>query len=56
MEVASLPDLLQGKIWAYSDTTRRKSKRHKDLTDIIRLVEDFPELKKSLPQEILHIF
>ena len=52
MSVASLKDVLQGKIWAYSDDTRRKSKRQKDLSDIMRLVEEHPELKKDLPAEI----
>jgi hypothetical protein len=31
MKVASVEDVLQGKIWAYSDDQRRKSKRQKDL-------------------------
>jgi hypothetical protein len=30
MKVASAEDVLQGKIWAYSDEQRRKSKRQKD--------------------------
>ncbi len=45
MNVARLEDVLQGKIWAYSDETRRKSKRQKDLADIMRLVESYPELE-----------
>ncbi len=53
MSVASLPDVLQGKVWAYSDETRRKSKRQKDLADILRLVETNPELKQQLPAELL---
>ena len=53
MLVASLSDVLRGKIWAYSDETRRKSKRQKDLADIMRLVETHPELKRELPAEIL---
>jgi len=50
MNVAALPDVLQGKIWAYSDETRRRSKRQKDLADIMRLVEAHPELEKRLPE------
>jgi len=46
--VASVEDVLQGKIWAYSDETRRKSKRQKDLADILRLVETHPRLKRRL--------
>ena len=56
MNVAALEDVLQGKIWAYSDQQRRKSKRQKDLADIIRLVESYPELEGRLPPEIRNIF
>lgn len=49
MTVASIADLLQGKVWAYLDETRRRSKRQKDLADILRLVEAHPELRDQLP-------
>ena len=52
MNVAALPDMLQGKIWAYSDETRRRSKRQKDLADILRLVEAYPELEAQLPPDM----
>ncbi|HHS13322.1 MAG TPA: hypothetical protein ENN03_06080 [bacterium] len=52
MSVACIQDVLRGKIWAYSDETRRQSKRQKDLSDIMRLVETHPELKPGLPPEI----
>ncbi len=52
MRVARIEDVLQGKVWAYSDKTRRKSKRQKDLADIFRIVEKFPQLQASLPQSI----
>jgi hypothetical protein len=52
MAVACLEDVLRGKIWAYSDETRRKSKRQKDLSDIMRLVESHPELAGKLPADI----
>lgn len=52
MMVAGLEDLLQGKIWAYSDEERRKSKRQKDLADILRLVESHPHLKALLPENL----
>jgi hypothetical protein len=45
-------DLLQGKIWAASDPTRRGSKRLKDLADMARLVEASPELSARVPEEI----
>ena len=52
MRVARIEDVLQGKVWAYSDKTRRKSKRQKDLADIFRIIEKFPQLETSLPQTI----
>ncbi len=50
--VASLPDLVQGKIWAWSDPTRRLSKQMKDELDLVRMGEKYPELRNLLPQEI----
>lgn len=52
MKVATVEDVLQGKVWAYCDPTRRKSKRQKDLTDIVRLLEASPKLDSLLPREI----
>jgi len=52
LRVASLEDVLQGKVWAYQDETRRKSKRQKDLADILRLVETHPYLREKLPPPI----
>jgi len=49
MKVAALGHLLQGKVWAYLDETRRRSKRQKDLADILRLIEAYPELRMQLP-------
>lgn len=53
MMIAALEDVLQGKIWAYSDERRRKSKRQKDLADILRLVETHPHLKARLPPSLV---
>jgi len=53
MNVAALEDVLRGKLWAYAAPTRRKSKRQKDLADILRLVETHPQLKSMLPPEII---
>lgn len=50
--VASMEDVLQGKIWAYEDMTCRPSKRQKDLADIMRLVESYPKLISKLPASI----
>lgn len=52
MKVADVKDVLQGKIWAYSDEERRMSKRQKDLADIIRLIESFPSLSDQIPDAI----
>ena len=52
MKVARVEDVLQGKVWAYMDKTRRKSKRQKDLADIFRIVEKFPQLEATLPQNL----
>ena len=52
MKVATVEDILQGKIWAFSDEQRRKSKRQKDLADIFRLVETYPNLRDLLPESI----
>jgi hypothetical protein len=52
LPVAAIEDLLQGKVWAASDTSRRASKRQKDLADIARLLEARPELRDRVPAEI----
>ena len=52
IKVARLEDVLQGKIWAYMDKNRRKSKRQKDLADIFRIIEKYPQLKSYLPNNI----
>ena len=52
MQVASVEDILEGKIWAYSDDTRRRSKRQKDLADILRLLERYPQLGRLVPTNI----
>lgn len=52
MKVASLDNVLQGKVWAYMDATRRRSKRQKDLADISRMIEAYPELATKIPQKV----
>jgi hypothetical protein len=52
MRVASLENVLKGKVWAFMDDTRRRSKRQKDLADISRIIETYPELMKGLPQKV----
>ena len=45
LPVAAVDDVLQGKVWAALDPTRRPSKRQKDLADIARLLEAYPHLR-----------
>jgi predicted nucleotidyltransferase len=53
LPVASIEDVLQGKIWAALDSERRGSKRQKDLADIARILENYPDLRVKVPPEIL---
>jgi len=52
LRVASLEDTLTGKIAAWRDSSRRQSKRLKDLGDIARLIEAHPDLRDNLPIEL----
>ncbi|HLF27060.1 MAG TPA: hypothetical protein VJG32_12040 [Anaerolineae bacterium] len=53
MPVARVEDVLRGKVWAAQDPTRRASKRQKDLADIARVLESYPELRDQVPEDIL---
>ena len=53
LPVASLEDVLAGKLWAVQDPARRGSKRQKDLADIVRILESYPQLRSQVPQDIL---
>ena len=53
LPVAVIEDVLQGKIWAVIDSTRRPTKRRKDLLDIERILEAYPGLRPRVPQEIV---
>jgi hypothetical protein len=53
LAVAALDDVLQGKIWAAEDVSRRGSKRQKDLADIARILESFPQLRECVPPSLL---
>jgi hypothetical protein len=52
LPVAAIEDVLQGKVWAATDQSRRPSKRQKDLADIMRLVESDAALIARLPAEL----
>lgn len=53
LPVASVEDVLQGKVWAAQDLERRGSKRQKDLADIARILEAYPHFRSKIPQAIL---
>lgn len=53
LPVASIEDVLQGKVWAATDPSRRPSKRLNDLADIARLLEVAPHLRPLVPAEVL---
>ena len=50
--VASLVNITRGKIWAWNDPSRRPTKRKKDELDLMRILEAYPEMRSSMPQEI----
>ena len=52
IQVARLEDVLQGKLWAYQDESRRRSKRQKDLADIMRIIEAHPSLASLLTDSV----
>jgi hypothetical protein len=53
LPVASVEDVLQGKIWAAIHPERRAMKRKKDVLDIARLLESYPALRSRVPEDIL---
>jgi hypothetical protein len=51
--VASLANVVRGKMWAWADDARRLSKRKKDELDLIRIAEKYPELRGLMPPMII---
>ena len=51
--VAALEDLVQGKLWAAMDTTRRASKRQKDRLDLTRICESHPRIIPLIPSGLI---
>ena len=51
--VASLEDIIRGKVWAWQDKQRRSTKRKKDELDLMRIAESHPELRVLIPAEIV---
>jgi len=52
VRVASLENIVRGKVWAWSDPKRRLSKRKKDELDLIRIAEKYPAVRKLMPAAI----
>jgi hypothetical protein len=50
--VASLRNIVLGKVWAWSDGSRRPTKRKKDELDLMRILEAHPETRDLMPQAI----
>ena len=50
--VASLQNVVRGKIWAWTDESRRPTKRKKDELDLMRILEAHPEFRDVMPTEI----
>ncbi len=51
--VASLEDIVRGKVWAWQDEQRRSTKRKKDELDLMRIAEGHPQLRQSIPARIV---
>jgi hypothetical protein len=51
--VAALEDLVQGKLWAAQDATRRDSKRQKDRLDLTRICESHARMIPLIPPGLI---
>jgi hypothetical protein len=51
--VATLENVIRGKVWAWQDKQRRSTKRKKDELDLMRIAETYPELSRLIPTEII---
>lgn len=50
--VASLKNIIRGKLWAWSDPKRRLTRRKKDELDLIRIAESYSDLRHMMPPAI----
>lgn len=53
LQLVTLPDLVYLKMAAASEKTRRASKRSQDVTDVMKLLEEHPELDSPEIRELL---
>jgi hypothetical protein len=52
LPVARLEDVLRDKIWAAQDPAPRPGRHQKELADIARPIEAYPELCPRVPEHI----
>jgi len=53
LPVAALPDLVQGKLWALADPSRRPSKKLKDKADLARICESHAQVISLIPPGLI---
>ena len=53
VSVASLQEIVRGKVWAWQDKERRSTKRKKDKLGLMRIAEAHPKLRGLIPAEIV---
>lgn len=53
LPIASLDDLIQGKLWTATDPGRRSAKRLKDRLDLLRLCEAHPRAILPIPPHLI---
>jgi hypothetical protein len=53
VSVASLENIVRGKVWAWEDERRRASKRKKDELDLLRIAEAHVEMRPLIPAQIV---
>jgi len=53
LPIASLADVVQGKLWAATDPARRATKRQKDAVDLARLAESHPKVFSLIPPGLI---
>jgi hypothetical protein len=51
--VASVENIIRGKVWAWQDEQRRSTKRKKDELDLMRIAESRPDLRPLIPENIV---
>jgi hypothetical protein len=51
--VASLENIVRGKMWAWQDEQRRSTKRKKGELDLMRIAESHPDLRPLIPEQIV---